>query len=227
MLHFPYSLIRPAAAGFVARFSGGAGSDSAGFIRNTLMQKRVFIVHGWDGYPEEGWFPWLKTELEKQGFEVTVPQMPEANAPRIFNWVPALSKVVGEADSNTYFVGHSMGCQTIVRYFETLPEHVQIGGAVFVAGFLSRLTLDESEDHETADHWLNASLDFEKIKSHLPKSIAIFSDDDPYVSIDNIDTFRDRLGSEIIVEHAMEHFSGSTGITEIPGALDAMLRLQQ
>ena len=28
--------------------------------------KRVFIIHGWDGYPEEGWFPWLKEELEKE-----------------------------------------------------------------------------------------------------------------------------------------------------------------
>lgn len=24
------------------------------------MQKRAFIIHGWNGYSEEGWFPWLK-----------------------------------------------------------------------------------------------------------------------------------------------------------------------
>ena len=35
------------------------------------MNKRVFIAHGWDGYPEEGWFPWLKKELETKGFEVS------------------------------------------------------------------------------------------------------------------------------------------------------------
>ena len=28
--------------------------------------KRAFIIHGWDGYPAEGWFPWLKRELEKK-----------------------------------------------------------------------------------------------------------------------------------------------------------------
>jgi predicted alpha/beta hydrolase family esterase len=28
------------------------------------MTERVFIIHGWEGYPEEGWFPWLKKELE-------------------------------------------------------------------------------------------------------------------------------------------------------------------
>ena len=26
------------------------------------MSKRVFIIHGWGGYPEEGCFPWLKND---------------------------------------------------------------------------------------------------------------------------------------------------------------------
>ena len=73
------------------------------------MNKRVIIVHGWDGYPEEGWFPWLKTELEAKGFEVTVPQMTDAANPRIQNWVPALTEVVGEPDKNLYFTEQWVG----------------------------------------------------------------------------------------------------------------------
>jgi len=34
------------------------------------MSKRVFLIHGWEGSPEEGWRPWLKKELEKRGFKV-------------------------------------------------------------------------------------------------------------------------------------------------------------
>lgn len=44
---------------------------------------RVFIIHGWEGYPKEGWFPWLKKELEDKGVEVHVPQLPNADAPEI------------------------------------------------------------------------------------------------------------------------------------------------
>jgi len=130
------------------------------------MKKRIFIAHGWDGHPEEGWFPWLKKELEMKGFEVYVPQLPEAGSPRIHNWVPKLAEVVGTADENTYFVGHSMGCQTIARYLETLPEGVKIGGAVFVAGFFKRLTgLEDDEDvRETDKHWLGTPLNLEKVK---------------------------------------------------------------
>ena len=194
------------------------------------MKKRVFIAHGWDGYPEEGWFPWLKKELEAKEFEVNVPQLPEAGSPRIHNWVPKLAEVVGQADENTYFVGHSMGCQTIARYLETLPESVKVGGAVFVAGFFKRLTglEDDPDVQETDKHWLGAPLDFQKVKSHLSKSVAIFSSNDPYVPLDNQDDFRDKLGSEIIVEKNMGHFSGGNdSVMELPIVFESVLKISQ
>ena len=198
------------------------------------MTNRVFIVHGWGGYPEEGWFPWLKRELSAGGGssfggEVFVPQLPDADNPRIYNWVPKLAEVVGTPDEQTYLVGHSMGCQTIARYLEGLPEGVKVGGAVFVAGFFKRLTGLEGDAsvQETDRHWLTAPLDLAKVKSHLLKSVAIFSDDDPWVPLDNQDDFRDKLGSEIIIEHGMGHFSGSTGMTELPVVLEKLRAIMQ
>ena len=192
------------------------------------MAKRAFIVHGWDGYPEEGWFPWLKKELETKGFEVYVPQLPEAGSPRIHNWVSKLTEIVGIADINTYFVGHSIGCQTIARYLESLSEGVKVGGAVFVAGFFKRLTNleDDEETRDIAREWTTTSIDFEKVKSHLLKSVAIFSDDDPYVPLNNQDDFKNKLNSQIIIEHQKGHFSGSSnGITELPIVLESVLNL--
>lgn len=191
------------------------------------MQKRVFIVHGWGGNPGECWFPWLRHALQQQGFDVIVPQLPDTENPKIENWVPALSKVVGVADESTYFVGHSMGCQTIARFIETLPEGIRVGGAVFVAGFFKRLTGLESEEgaQKMADAWLNAPIDLQKVKLHLPSSIAIFSDNDPYVPMDNEDAFRSELGSTIIEEHALGHFNDSAGVKELPSVLEAILEL--
>lgn len=193
------------------------------------MTKRVFIVHGWDGYPEEGWFPWLKNELEAKDFEVSVPQLPEAKTPRIYNWVPALSKAVGTPDEQTYFVGHSMGCQTIARYLESLPEGVKVGGAVFVAGFFKRLTNleDDPKVREIAKHWLETPVDLEKVKARLNKSAAIFSDNDPYVSLDNQNDFKEKLGSKIVIEWQKGHFSGSDGVKELPVVLEAVLEISK
>ena len=191
------------------------------------MQKRIFIIHGWDGYPEEGWFPYLKKNLEGKGFEVFVPKLPKADKPRIYNWMPALEKAIGNPDKNTYFVGHSMGCQAIARYLLTLSKDTKVGGAVFVAGFFKRLTGMENDPdtQETDKHWLTAPIDLKEIKAHLPKSIAIFSDDDPWVPLDNQDDYKNRLGSEIIIEHKMGHFSGSSGTIELPIALESVLKI--
>jgi hypothetical protein len=189
--------------------------------------KKAYIIHGWDGYPESGWFPWLKQELEKRGWLVVVPQLPKPEEPRIKNWVPALTEIVGVADEQTYFVGHSMGCQTIARYLENLPEDASVGGAVFVAGFFKQLTNIENDEvtHSVVDEWLKTPINLKLVKKHLRKSVAIFSDNDPYVPLDNRDEFEKLLGSTIIVETNMQHFSGSTGTTELPVALNALLEI--
>lgn len=191
--------------------------------------RRVFIFHGWDGYPEEGWFPWLKKELESRGFEVVVPQFPHPEEPRIESWVSKVRETVGVPDKDTYLIGHSMGCQAIIRFLEKLPEGVDIGGAVFVAGFLKQLTNLESDElvRDVVREWLSAPIDLKKVKSHLKKSIAIFSDNDPYVPVDNRAEFEEKLGSKIIIEHGKGHFSGSTGTVECPPALRAILTLSE
>ena len=194
------------------------------------MNKKVFIIHGWGGFPEEGWFPWLKRELEKQEFVVNIPQLPDTNRPRIQPWVKKLSETVKKPDQHTYFVGHSLGCQTIARYLESLQKGMKIGGAVFVAGFFKKLdgVNDNTELETIANHWLNTPLDFEKVKSHIPKSIAIFSDNDPYVPLCNQDDFKNNLGSEIIIEHNKGHFSGpGDNITQLPIALQSILKISR
>ena len=96
--------------------------------------KRVILVHGWEGNPEKNWFVWLRKELEKRGFTVIVPAMPNTMNPTMNAWVPHLSKTAGIPDQDAYFVGHSVGCITILRYLETLQNNQKVGGTVLVAG---------------------------------------------------------------------------------------------
>lgn len=189
------------------------------------MSKRVFIVHGWGGDPQEGWFPWLKKELETRGFEVNVPTLPDTEYPKIDAWVTKLSEAVSEPNEQTYFVGHSMGCQTVIRYLQGLPVGVKVGGSVFVAGFFDELNGLNDMEKETAWEWLNIPIDYTAVKNRLEKNIAIFSDDDEFVPLANVEKFQDRLDSKIIIEHAKGHMGEESGVTELPSALDAVLEL--
>lgn len=176
----------------------------------------------WASNPDAVWYPWLKNELENKGFDVKVPKLPETDKPRIQNWVTSLAETVGNLDEETYFIGHSIGCQTIARYLEQLPDDIKVGGVVFVAGFFKRLTgIDDPDEKETEMHWLETPIDLKKVSKHFNKSIAIFSDNDPFVPLDNQDDFKNKLGSEIIIEHNKEHFDGQ----EVPAVLEAVLKL--
>ena len=191
------------------------------------MTKRVFIIHGWDGYPEEGIFPWLKQELESRNFEVYNPAMPNPIKPVIEEWVPFLAQKVGKPDENTFLFGHSIGCQTILRYLQSLPKNSKIGGVVLLAPWV-HLTDDAFEDEEdkiTAKPWLETPLNWDEIKARTAGFAAIFSDNDPLVPLDDSDIFKNKLGAKIIIEQDKGHFSGGDGITELPSALNSVLEL--
>lgn len=190
------------------------------------MQKRVIIVHGWGGYAEECWFPWLRRELVERGYVVFVPPMPDPDHPLMRLWIDHLSEVTGHCDEHTYFVGHSLGCQTILRYLQEQSPAIRIGGALLVAGFehLSAKA-NEPEHYKVLEPWLKNPIHWETIRGRSDHFTAIFSDNDEWVPLSNVEVFAKKLGAETVVLHGKDHFSGRSGITELPEALDALLAM--
>lgn len=189
-----------------------------------MTGRRVFIVHGWGGRPSEGWLKWLAVELEKQGFAVYAPVMPNPDRPMIAPWVDYLKELVGAPDDQTYFVGHSIGCQTILRYLEALPNDAKIRGATLVAGWikLNIASYEEPGDEEIAKPWLEQPLDWEKIKDHTNNFTAILSDDDPYVPLSTQKVFKESLNATIIIKEGLGHFV-ETKTKELPEALESVI----
>lgn len=187
------------------------------------MSPKVFIIHGWDGYPEEAWFPWLKQELDSNGFQVFIPQMPNPAQPEIEAWVSHLTQIAPDIDEHTYFVGHSVGCQTIIRFLEKLPAKTKVAGVVFVAGWFTLTGLETDEERQIAQPWLETPIDFAKFKTHTDHITAIFSTNDKFVPKENQQLFREHLGAQIIVESDRGHFSEYDDAFELPLVLDTIL----
>lgn len=190
-------------------------------------QKIVYIIHQWWSSPNKDWYPWLKSELKKRGFKVFVPAMPDTNKPKIAAWISHLKKVVKKADENTYFVGHSIGCQAIMRYLEKLPKSKKIGGVIFVAGWLSLTNLEPGEV-KIAKPWLETKINFAKARKASKKFVAIFSDNDLYVPFKaNSDIFRKKLGAKIFIERNKRHFSGGDGVKKLLVVLRELLKMAE
>lgn len=167
-----------------------------------MKNKRVIVVHCWDGDPEYCWYPYVKKKLEKEGFEVRIPAFPETEEPKLNKWLPVLQKEVGVPDENTYLIGHSIGCITILRYLESLTPNQKIGGVVLVAGFVDDLGFEELKNFFTT------KVPLEKIRGKANHFVAIHSDDDPYVPLKYGDIFKEKLNAKLIIKHKAKHFSG-------------------
>lgn len=182
--------------------------------------KKIYLVHGWGGCnSDSGWFGWLKREARKRGFEVIGFNMPHTDEPKIEEWVGFLRDNVGKIDEETYFIGHSVGCQTILRFLERLPKEKKIKGCVFVAGWLNlkeeTYEEDGEEAREIAKPWIENPIDFEKVKIHTNNFFAIFSDNDPYVPLSDKKLFEKHLGAKTIIKNNEGHFNESEKIEEI------------
>ena len=191
---------------------------------------RVIIVHGWGDNPDANWLPWMKSELESAGWQVDIPVMPETETPTIEAWVSQLSKTIGAPSADLYLVGHSIGCQTILRYLTQLEAGQEVGGAVLVAPWLRLDPVNQDYDAEeeaVARPWIDTPLDLRAAASHLVRgSVAIFSDNDYWVDLKyNEPRFCAELGAKTIVLPGRGHFMARDGATTFPEALSELAHL--
>ncbi|MEK6850020.1 MAG: alpha/beta hydrolase [Nanoarchaeota archaeon] len=192
------------------------------------MAKRVFIVHGWGGSIQEPMHSWMVKELRKRKIEAVAIEMPNSNKPEIIPWVEHLNRIVGLVNKKTYFIGHSIGCQAILRYLQTLEDEDKVGGCILIAGWFSLVNLKNDEEVEIAKPWVEGDIKFDKIKKIVNKIIVYLSNDDPYNCVDeNAKIFREMLGAEVIVEINKGHFTEGDGVTEMPEVLDKILEISK
>jgi predicted alpha/beta hydrolase family esterase len=188
------------------------------------MKPRVYIIHGWEDSPSNGWFPWLKSKLVAEGIEVHAPTMPDPDHPTIDSWVPFLQRLVGQPDAHTYFVAHSIGGQAVLRYLQAIPDDIVVGGLVLVASWVTLKPEAMEEEHAAAiaRPWLDRPIHWPLIRKHVQRVTAIMSDDDQFVPDDDARIFVRELHAQLIIEHQKKHLSGFDGVTALPSVLKAV-----
>ena len=192
------------------------------------IMNKIYIVHCWDGTKDDGWYPWLDKQLSNENNIVYRFDMPNTTSPDIDEWVSFLDSKVESLDENTFFVGHSIGCQTIMRYLQT-KNMCKIGGILFVAPWLELLdfAIEDEESYNVAKPWLNTKIDFEKVKQFTNNINCIFSDNDYFVSLNQKDKFEKLLDAKTIVVSGKGHISQDDGVYELKEILEECKNMLQ
>lgn len=164
--------------------------------------KNIIIFHGTSSTPNSFWFPYLKTELEKKGYEVSVPFLPDSDHPDLKNWLPtALKENISE---NTVLIGHSAGAPLILSVLENI--NLKIKQAILVSGYAR--PKGEKKEPEAI---LQNSYNWQKIKSNVEDLIFINSDNDPWGCNDIEGKYiLDKLGGTLIIKKGEGHMGSDS-----------------
>jgi len=186
--------------------------------------KNAIILHGTNGHPTENWFDWLKKELEQRGWNVHVPQLPDANEPNTSKYNDFLiNKEKPNFNQDTVLIGHSSGAVAILGLLDELPINKKVNRCYLVGSFKNDL------DWDSLKGLFENELDFEKIKKMANKFVFIHSDNDPYCPLDHAKELSKKLNGDLFVKKGQKHFSvGTMGkiYEQFPFLLKAIMKDQ-
>jgi len=176
----------------------------------------VFIIHGAYGNPEENWFPWLKSELEKLDCRVFIPKFPTPKNQTLENWRNVFEEYKKDLNENSIVIGHSLGPAFLLDILEKLDNPIK--AAFFISGFIGLLNNPDFDNINKS--FVDRSFDWLKIKQNCPKFFVFHSDNDPYVPLEKAKQLAKNLGVDVIIVKNAGHFNEKAGYKEFNLLLD-------
>ena len=176
---------------------------------------RAILIHGKDTSSTEKWYPWFKSELEKHGLEVIVPDMPEADDPKLEAWLKIIEDL--KPDENTVLVGHSRGGVAVLRYLENMSTGTRVRKVLLVAANSGLLQQQAIPSENSNDFYTEGGFNFTEIKKHCSEFVVYHSKDDPWVPFEQGRENSKGLGAKFVIFENKKHFGKDS--KTVPGLI--------
>jgi predicted alpha/beta hydrolase family esterase len=177
-------------------------------------------LHGTGNTHTGNWFPWLMKELEKRGYLIWCPDLPQSDHPDLQQY----SKLIfgnpkWHFDSDSIVVGHSSGGVAALQLVQHLPESIKIAKCITVGASYVLHGEDPIQGLFTEQY------DFKKMKLHAKKFIIFQSDDDPHVPLGDGKILSKVLNGEFVFIPNQGHFNLEKGpqYKQFPELLEKIL----
>jgi uncharacterized protein len=178
------------------------------------MQPRIVFIHGNQStHWSFAWAPWLKQELENNGFSTFFETFPDSIIARTKYWLPFLKEHVG-AGKNDVIVGWSSGAVAAMRY----AEDNQILGSVLIAPNAT----DLNDPLEKESGYFDKPWNWRSIKENQLHIALVHSDNDPFIPQEQFEVIARELEPEVIKLPGAKHFIEQNSFPEV---LDYLIRI--
>lgn len=181
----------------------------------------IYIIHGYSASPADHWFFWLKEKLEEEKNEVTIVDLPTPLTPNPKEWNEALKKQIKTIDENSFFIAHSLGCITLLKFLEESSFKKQIAGYMLVSAFNTSLP-----KLNQLDSFLKRKLDYKKLENITKNKIVIGAKDDSIVPIILTERLSFLLNADFIRLEKGGHFMAGDGYKKFPFLLTEFKKLK-
>lgn len=174
-----------------------------------IKVKVIFIPGNGDGDVNDptGWFPYVKTELEKLGLKVISRNFPDPIEAKASVWLPFLKDELG-ADENSILIGHSSGAVAAMRF----AENNRVLGSILI----SPCYTDLGEESERVSGYYKDLWQWEEIKYNQDWIIQFSSTDDPFIPIEEARYIHKMLETEYYEFTDQQHFGFPNPKSEFP-----------
>lgn len=167
--------------------------------------KHFVLLHGKGGSTNRNFLPWLKDELEAQGFSVDSPELPNSKNPNDDEQAEYVKKHC-QLGKNTAVIGHSFGGIVALRLLES---GVKLGSVTLVGTPYSSNFLD-GKHRPTVAAAVNKGFKFNVIKKNCPDFTALYDLGDYVVPVSDGKAFAAGLNCPLVEVHAQEgHFTAN------------------
>lgn len=166
--------------------------------------KKAVILHGKGSDHTSNWYAWLKDELEKQDWQVWLPDLPNWDQPNAKSGTDFLLSS-GWDFNDSVIIGHSAGAVEILPLLQALPNSIKVNTAIIVGSFTKKLS--EHPDWGELAGLFNEPFNFESIKTKAHQFIFVHSNDDPICPIEQAQELHAKLGGEFVLIPNAQHFS--------------------
>lgn len=178
-----------------------------------IVNKKVLILHGWGGSPYPHWQAWTASELIKDNYIVSFPQLPNKDLPDLEEWLDFLQKEFNHFKPDIV-VCHSLA-NILWFHFVNKFETSEIEKLMLVAPVSKCCEIEE----------LKTFFPYPIVKDLKAKEvIMVGSTNDPYMSVDEIMDLQSELNIGLKILDDAGHINEDSGYGELSCAVEWIKR---